>query len=137
MKNGKREDKTNENDDKENLASEDETEDGRSSSTNHDQDSDISFMNETDEEIDTAAIEEEWIDYMKRSTDEAIEQMKKNTDTRCWVKTHKRMKWRLTLRIASLPGESWIVKAGQWNPEPQFKIQNLQSSWKTKKKMGR
>ena len=34
-----------------------------------DQDSDISFMNDTDEEIDTAEIEEEdWIEYMKRST---------------------------------------------------------------------
>ena len=31
---------------------------------------DISFMNDTDEEIDTAVIEEEdWIEYMRRSTD--------------------------------------------------------------------
>ena len=56
-------------------SSEDETEDGHSSNTNCDQDSDISFMNDTDEEIDTAVIEEEdWIEYMKRSTDEVIEQ---------------------------------------------------------------
>ena len=53
---------------------------------------------------------------MKRSTDEAIEQMK-NTKNRCWIKTHNRMKWRLALRIASLPGERWIVKAAEWNPE--------------------
>ena len=41
----------------------------------YDEDSDISFKNDTDEEIDTTAIEEEeeCIDYMKRSTDEAIE----------------------------------------------------------------
>ena len=56
-------------------SSEDETEDGHSSNTNCDQDSDISFMNDTVEEIDTAVIEEEdWIEYMKRSADEAIEQ---------------------------------------------------------------
>ena len=43
-------------------SSEDETEDGHSSNTNCDQDSDISFMNDTDEEMDTAVIEEEdWI----------------------------------------------------------------------------
>ena len=49
--------------------SEDETDDGNSSNTDCDQDSDISFMNDTDEEIDTAESEEEdWIDYMKRST---------------------------------------------------------------------
>ena len=71
----KREDKTNENDDPENLGStEDETEDGQSSNTCYDQDSDISFKNDTDEEIDTTAIEEdECVDYMKRSTGEAIE----------------------------------------------------------------
>ena len=86
-------------------SSEDETEDGHSSNTNCDQDSDISFMNDTDEEIDTAVIEEEdWIEYMKRSTDEAIEQMK-NTKIQCWMKTHRRMKWRLAMRIASLPVE--------------------------------
>ena len=34
-------------------------------------------MNDTDDEMDTAVIEEEdWIECMKRSTDEAIEQMK-------------------------------------------------------------
>ena len=86
---GKRENKTNDKDDKENLgSSEDETVDGQSSNTNYDQDSDIFFMSEAAEEIDTAAIEEEEeerIDYMTRSTDEAIEQMK-NTNIRCWIK---------------------------------------------------
>ena len=56
---------------------EDGTEDGHSSNTNCDQDSDISFMNDIDEEMDTAVIEEEdWIEYVKRSKYEAIEQMK-------------------------------------------------------------
>ena len=54
-------------------SSEDETGDGSSSNTDRDQDSDISFMNDTEEEIDTANIKEkDWMDYMKRSTDEAM-----------------------------------------------------------------
>ena len=94
----------------ENLGSfEDETEDGHSSNTNFNQDSDISFMNDTDEEIDTAMIEEEdGIEYMRRSTDEAIEQMK-NTIIQCWIKTHRRMKWRLAMRTVSLRVERWVV----------------------------
>ena len=64
----KRKDKTNENDDTEDFGStEDESEDGQSSNTCYDQDSDISFTNDTDEEIDTTAIEEEeWIEYIKK-----------------------------------------------------------------------
>ena len=74
---GKQKDETNENDDTEVLGStEDENEGGQSSNTRNDQDSDISFENDTDDEIDTTAIEEEdWIEHMIRSTDEAIEKM--------------------------------------------------------------
>ena len=79
-------------------SSEDVTEDGHISNTNFDQDSDISFTNDTDEETDTEVIEEEdWIEYMQRSTDEAIEQMK-TTKIQCWIKTHRRMKWRLAMK---------------------------------------
>ena len=60
-------------------SSEDETDDGSSSSTDCDQDSDISFMNGTDEETDTAEVEEEeWIEYMKWSTAVAIERVKQS-----------------------------------------------------------
>ena len=120
-----------ENDDTEHLGStEDENEDGQSSNTCYDQDSDISFKNDTDEEIDTTAIEEEeWIEYMKRSTDEAIEKMN-NAKIRCWTQTHERMKSRLVLRIASLPSERRIVKAAEWNPE-------LSSRFKTYRAVGR
>ena len=97
-------------------SSEDETDDGNSSNTDCDQDSDISFMNDTDEEIDTAEIEEEdWINYMKRSTVEAMERMK-TAKIQCWIKTHRRMKWRLATRIASLPEERWVMKAAGWKP---------------------
>ena len=103
---GKRKDETNEKEDIDVLGSTgDESEDGQSSNAHNDQDSDISFENDTDEEIDTIVIEEEkWIDYIKRSTDEAMENME-NAKIRCWNKTHRRMTWRLALRIASLPNE--------------------------------
>ena len=115
---GKRKDETNENDDTEDLGStEDEIEDGQSSNTHNDQDSDISFENDTDDEIDTTAIEEEeCFEYIGRSTGEAMGKME-NAKIRCWIKTRKRMKWRLALRIASPPSERWIVKAAEWNPE--------------------
>ena len=65
----KQKDETNENDDTEDLGStEDDNEDGQSSNACYDQGSDISFKNETDEEMDTTAIEEEeWIEYMKEA----------------------------------------------------------------------
>ena len=66
--------------------SEDETDDGNSSNAGRDQNSDISFMNETDEEIDSAEIEEEdWIEHMKTSTDEAMQRMK-TAKIQCWIK---------------------------------------------------
>ena len=103
---------------RENLGnSETETDDWQSSDTNCDKDSDVSFMNDTDEEIGTAGIEEEdWIEDIKRSTEDAIDQMK-TARIQCWIKTHRRMKWRMATRIASLPEERWIVKAAEWNPE--------------------
>ena len=76
---GKQDDEEEEEKEKEkgnNANSEDETNDGNSSNADRDKDRDISFMNDTDEEIDTAEIEEEdWIEYIKRSTDEAMQRM--------------------------------------------------------------
>ena len=60
---------------------------GKSSDTHIDQDSDVLFENDSDEEIDTTVTEEEWIEYIKRRTDEAIEKME-NAKIRCWNKTH-------------------------------------------------
>ena len=107
----------------------DESEDGQSSNTHNDQDSDISVQNDTDEEIDTTEIEEEDCEYMKRSTDEAMEKME-NAKIRCWNKTHKRMKWRLALRIAASPSERLLMKAAEWNPE-------LSSKYRTNRAIGR
>ena len=104
------------------------SEDGHSSRTDCDQDSDISFMNDTDEERDTAVIEEEdWIEYMKRSTDEAIEQMK-TTKIQCWIKTHRKMKWRLAMRI------DWVVKAAEWKPERNTKYKTYRAVGRPKRR---
>ena len=48
-------------------------------------------MNDTDEEIDAAETEEEeWIEYMKRSTAAVIEQIR-IAKIHCWIKSHKRL----------------------------------------------
>ena len=53
-----------------------------------------------------------------------------NAKIRCWNKTDERMKWRLALRIASIPSERWSVKAAEWNPE-------LSSKYRTNRAIGR
>ena len=66
------------------------TAEGSSSNTDCDQDRDISFMKVTDEDIDTADIEEEeWIEYMKGSTDEAMERMKSSPKIPRRIETHR------------------------------------------------
>ena len=75
----KQKEKTNEEKDTNDLSSTgDESEDGQSSNTHKDQDSDVFFENETEEKIDTTEIEkEDWIEYFKKSTNDAIEKMRR------------------------------------------------------------
>ena len=77
---------------------------GSSSNTDYDQDSDVSFMKDTDEDIDTGEIEEEdWIEYLKKEQPELLKSWKQ-PKIPCWIETHRRMKWRLqngTLGLAS------------------------------------
>ena len=54
-----------------------ETEEGSEKNSIKDQDSDVSFQEEADEEIDATEKEEDWIEYIKTSTKEAEEYMKK------------------------------------------------------------
>ena len=68
------------------------------------------FEDDADEEIDTTVIEEEdWVEYMKRSTEAAIEKMA-HAKIRCWNRTHKKMKCKLAQRIATSPSERWLKK---------------------------
>ena len=76
--------KTREEEDLQCVADE-ETEEGSKQSSNCDQDSDISFHEDTDEEIDKGEMEEEdWVEYIKRSPKEAEEHMMK-TKIPCWT----------------------------------------------------
>ena len=91
----------------------------------------MSFENDSEEEVDITLIEEEdWIEYIERSTDEAIEKKMEQAKIRCWNTTHKRMKWRVALRIATLPSERWLMKAAEWNPE-------LSAKYRTNRAIGR
>ena len=49
---------------------------------------------------------------------------------RCWNKTHKKMKWKLALRIATSPSDRWLRKAAEWNQE-------LCSRYRTNRPIGR
>ena len=112
------------------MCSTDESGDGMSTTTHNDVDSEVSFEDDADDEIDTTLIEEEdWIEYIKRSTDEAMEKME-SAKIRCWKETHKIMKWKLALRIATSPSERWLKKAAEWNPE-------LSSRYRTNRAIGR
>ena len=73
------------------CSTDDESDDGQSTTTHNDVDSEVSFEEDADDEIDTTVVEEEdWIEYIKRSTEDAMEKME-SAKIRCWNKTHK--KW--------------------------------------------
>ena len=108
----------------------DESEDGQNSISHNDQDSDVSLEIDNDEEIDAAEIkEEEWVEYIERSTIDVVEKMD-NEKIRCWKTTQRKMTWRLALRIATSPSERWLIKAAEWNPE-------LSSKYRTNRAIGR
>ena len=112
----KKKTKTTRKDKEQQRNSENEKEERSTSNTDCDQDSDVSFSEDIDEEIDNMETEEEdWIEYIKRSAREAREQMKK-ANIPCWIESHRMMKWRMAMRIASLPEERWSRKAAEWNP---------------------
>ena len=88
-------------------------------------------MEDTDEEIDTGEIDEEdWIEYMERSTATAIDRMKADKIP-CWI---GRMKWRLAMRIATLPDERWTKKAAKWKPGLSTKYQTNRPVVRPKKR---
>ena len=51
----------------------------------------------------------------------------KTAKFQCWIKAHRRMKWRLAMRIASLPKEGWVAKAAGWNPELSMKYKTYRA----------
>ena len=94
----------------ENCSTDDESGDGQSTKSEDDLDSGVTFDEDFEKDIDTVEIEEEdWIDYIRRSTADAIDKME-HARIRCWNKTHRKMKWKLALRIATSPSERWLKK---------------------------
>ena len=59
------------------YATDKETEEGSDQNSNKDQDCEVSFHEEIDEAIDSTEKEEDWIEYIKRSTKEAEEHKRK------------------------------------------------------------
>ena len=60
------------------CSTDDESGDGQSTTTQNDVDSEVSFEDDADDEIDTTLIEEEdWIEYIKRSAEDAMEKMER------------------------------------------------------------
>ena len=54
----------------------------------------------------------------------------------CWIETHRRLKWRMASRIASLPEERWTRKHFRLTSWTWQQNQNKKIGWKTQKKMG-
>ena len=106
-----------------------ETEEGSDQNSNKDQDSDVSFQEDIEEEIDATENEEDWIEYIKRSTKEAKEHLKKHKIP-CWIEIHGRLKWRMARRIVSLPVKKWTRRVFDWHP-------GLDNSIKTRRQVGR
>ena len=72
------------------CSTDDESGDGQITRTQNDVDSEMLSEDDADEEIDTTVIEEEdWIEYIKRSTEDAMEKMERAT-IRCWNRSHKK-----------------------------------------------
>ena len=73
----------------ENFNTDEESGDGQSTKSVDDVDSGATFDEDSEKEIDTIEIEEEdWIEYIKRSTAEALDKMER-AKIRCWNRTHK------------------------------------------------
>ena len=99
------------------CSTDDESGDDQRTKTQDDVDSEVTFEDDPDEQMDATTIEEEeWIDYIKRSTVDAFGKMEP-AKIRCWNRTHKKMKWKLALRIATSPSERWVKKAAEWCPD--------------------
>ena len=72
------------------CSTDDESGDGQSTRTQNGVDSEVSFEDDADEEIDTTVIEEEdWIEYIKSCTEDAMEKMER-AKIRCWNRQHKK-----------------------------------------------
>ena len=74
----------------ENCSTDEESGDGQSTKSKDDVDSEVTFDEDFDKEMDTIETEEEdWIEYIKRSTADALDKMER-AKIRCWNRTQKK-----------------------------------------------
>ena len=119
------------------CSTDDECDDGQSTKSKDDVDREVTFEEDSDEEMDTIEIEEEdWIEYIKRSTADALDKMER-AKIRCWNRTHTKMKWKLALRIATSPCERWLKKAAEWNLDLSSRYKTNRAIGRPRKKVGR
>ena len=52
----------------------------------------------------------------------------------CSIEMHRRMKWRLAMRIASPPKERWVRKAADWNPGFSTQIKTCRAAGRLRKR---
>ena len=72
------------------CSTDDESGESQSTKTQDDEDSEVTFEDDADEEMDTTVIEEEdWIEHIKRSTEDAMDKMER-AKIRCWNRTRKK-----------------------------------------------
>ena len=76
----------------------------------------------------------DWINSSKRSTKEAEAHMKK-TNIPCWIETHRGMKWRVAMGIASLPQRRWTSTIIKWNLGLDNKIRTNRSVGRPRKRL--
>ena len=89
----------------------------------------VSFQEEADEEIDATENEEDWVEFIKRSTKDAEDHMKKHKIP-CWIEVHRRTKWRMARRIVTLPQKRWNKRVFEWQT-------GLDTTLRTKRSLGR
>ena len=106
----------------ENCSTDDESGDGQSTKSEDDWDSGVSFDEDSEKDIDTVG------------TADAIDKME-HARIRCCNKTHRKMKWKFVLRIATSQSERWIQKAAEWIPELSSRYRTNRTIDRPKKKM--
>ena len=80
------------------CSTDDESGDGQSTKTQDDVDSEVTFEDDPDEEMDTTTIQvEAWIDYIKRITVDALDKMEHANSM--LEQDPQKMKWKLALKL--------------------------------------
>ena len=69
------------------------------------------LQSDSNDDMGTADVEEEdWIEYIKRSTRDTEDKMRAG-NIPCWIETQRKMLWRLAMRITSHSEARWRKKA--------------------------